>query len=83
MPKIQDRYSDDRVERDYIKKMSLRDTRAWFRRRSRMTLRIKANRSSVFTGNMGCRYYEEDVRIESQEHLEQCKERSRLNPRNG
>ena len=52
--------------------MSLRDTRTWFRRRSRMTLRIKANRSSVFTGNMGCRYCEEDIRIETQEHLEQC-----------
>ena len=59
MPKIQDRYSDDRVERDYIKRMSLRDTRIWFRRRTRMTLRIKANRSSVFTGNMGCMYCEE------------------------
>ena len=32
--KILDRYSDDRVERDYIKRMSLRDTRIWFRRRS-------------------------------------------------
>ena len=30
MPKIQDRYSDDRVERNYIKRMSLRDTRIWF-----------------------------------------------------
>ena len=52
--------------------MSLRDTRIWFCRRSRMTLRIKANRSSVFYGNMGCRYCEEDIRIENQEHLEQC-----------
>ena len=69
--KIQDRYSDDRVERDYIKRMSLRDTRIWFRRRSRMTLRIKANRSSVFTGDMGCRYCERDL-IENQEHLENC-----------
>ena len=72
MPKIQDRYSDDRKERDYIKRMSLRDTRIWFRQRSRMTLRIKANRSSAFRGNMGCRYCEEDIRIENQEHMEQC-----------
>ena len=72
MPKIEDRYSDDRKERDYIKRMSLRDTRIWFRQRSRMTLRIKANRSSAFRGNMGCRYCEEDIRIETQEHLEQC-----------
>ena len=35
-----------------------------------MTLRIKANRSSVFTGNMGCRYC--DIRMENQEQLEQC-----------
>ena len=71
-PKINDRYSDDRKERDYIKRMSLRDTRIWFRQRSRMTLRIKANRSSVFKGQMGCRYCEEDIRIETQEHLEKC-----------
>ena len=58
--KIQDRYSDDRVERDYIQRMSLRDTRIWFRRRSRMTLKIKANRSSVFTGDMGYRYCERE-----------------------
>ena len=33
-PKINDRYSDDIYERDYIKKMSLRDTQSWFRMRS-------------------------------------------------
>ena len=37
-----------------------------------MTLRIKANRSSAFRGQMGCRYCDEDVRIENQEHLEKC-----------
>ena len=47
-----DRYSDDKKERDYIKKMSLRDSRSWFRMRSSMTLRIKANRSSAFRNNM-------------------------------
>ena len=67
-PKIDDRYSDVRIEQDYILKM---DTRIWFRRRSRMTLRIKANRSSVFRGNMGCRYCETDL-TENQEHLEIC-----------
>ena len=36
-----------------------------------MTLRIKANRSSVFRGNMGCRYCETDL-TENQEHLEIC-----------
>merc|ERR1719483_768375 len=71
-PKIGDRYSEDRKERDYIQRMSLRDTRTWFRQRSRMTLRIKANRSSQFKNQMGCRYCEEDVRIEIQEHLEKC-----------
>ena len=69
--KIQDRYSDDRVEREYKKRISLRDTRIWFCRRSRMTLRIKANSSSLFTGDMGYRYCEEDL-IENQEHLEKC-----------
>ena len=47
-PKIKDRYSVDKNERNYIKKMTLRDTRSWFRMRSRITLRIKANRSSAF-----------------------------------
>ena len=28
--KIQDRFSDDREEWDYIKRMSLRDTRIWY-----------------------------------------------------
>ena len=40
-PKIKDRHSDDKNERDYIKKMALRDTWSWFRMRIRMTLRIK------------------------------------------
>ena len=52
--------------------MSLRDTRIWFRQSSLMTLRIKANMSSAFRGNMGCRYCGEDIIIENQEHLEQC-----------
>ena len=56
VPKIQDRYLDDKNERDYIKKISLRDTRSWFRMRSRMTLRIKANSSSAFRDNMECRH---------------------------
>ena len=71
-PKIGDRYTEDRKERDYIKRMSLRDTRIWFRQRSRMTVRIKANRSSQFLHQMGCRYCGEDIRVETQEHLEQC-----------
>merc|ERR1711892_1098580 len=71
-PKIGDRYSEDRKERDYIRRMSLRDTRIWFRQRSRMTVRIKANRSSQFKNQMGCRYCEEDIRVETQEHMEQC-----------
>ena len=66
-PKIGDRYTEDRKERDYIKRMSLRDTRTWFRQRSRMTVRIKANRSSQFEHHCG-----EDIRIETQEHLEKC-----------
>ena len=47
-PKIKDRHADDKNSRDYIKKMSLQDTRTWFRMRSRMIVRIKANRSSAF-----------------------------------
>ena len=64
-PKIEDRYSDDRKERDYIKRMSLSYTRIWFRQRRRMTLRIKANRYSAFRGQMGCRYCDKDIRIKT------------------
>merc|ERR1739838_652166 len=49
-----------------------RDTRIWFRQRSRMTVRVKANRSSQFKNKMGCRYCDEDIRVETQEHLEVC-----------
>ena len=63
MPKIEDRYSDDKYERDY--------TRSWFRMWSRMTLRIKANRSSMFRGNMGCRHCDTGA-DENHEHLEAC-----------
>ena len=72
MLKIIDIFSYDRVERNYIKRMLLRDNRTRFRQKSQMTLRIKASRSSVFIGNMGCRYCEEDIRIGKQEHLKQC-----------
>ena len=48
-----DKYSDDKNY--YIKKMTERDTRSWFRMRSRITLIIKANRSFTFRDNMGCR----------------------------
>ena len=69
--KIGDRYSDDRNEQDYMKGTSLRDTQIWFRMRSRMTLRIKANRSSMFRGDMGCRYCNTDLN-EYKEHQEIC-----------
>ena len=38
---------------------------------SRMTLRIKANRTSIFRGDMGCRYCKTDLN-ENQERLESC-----------
>ena len=38
-------------------KMSLSDTRSWFRMMSRMTLRIKANWSSAFRVNIEYRHY--------------------------
>ena len=53
------------------KKKALRDTQTWFRMQSRMTLRIKANRSSMFRGDMGCRHCNTDI-VENQEHLEVC-----------
>ena len=71
MRKMQDRYLDDKNERDYIKKLNLQDTRSRFRVRSRITLRIKANRSSVFREDMACRHCT-SAETESQEHIETC-----------
>ena len=47
--------------------MSLIDTRSWFR----LTLRIKANRSSAFINNMGCTHCDTGS-DETQENLELC-----------
>ena len=70
-PKIKDRYSNDRNERDYIKMMTLQDTRSWFRMRNRMTQRIKANSSSAFREDMSCRHCVMGI-TEPQNHMEKC-----------
>ena len=49
-------YSDDKNERDYIKKLYLRDNRIWFRVRSRITLKIKGKISSIFREDVTCRH---------------------------
>ena len=46
--KIQDRRIEDNVKRNYLRGLNLRDSRIWFRVRSRMTIRIKANISLLF-----------------------------------
>ena len=51
--------------------MNINDARVWFRYRSKMTVRVKANRSSEFRNNMGCRHCNTDE-VESQAHLETC-----------
>ena len=58
-PKIEN--SNYRNERDYIKRMTLRDTRSWFKMRSRMTLRE----------DMSCRHCATGI-TETQQHLEKC-----------
>ena len=40
---IADRWNDNIIERDYLRKINLRDAQAWFRFRSRMTTRIETN----------------------------------------
>ena len=49
--------------------MNIDDARVWFRYRSKMTVRVKANRSTEFRNNMGCRHCDTD-KVESQAHLE-------------
>ena len=67
--KIKDRYSEDKKKGDYKKKLNLGDTRNWFRERRRMTVRVKAKRSSAFRDDMTCIHCESDD-IESLEHME-------------
>ena len=43
----------------------------WFRYKSKMTVRVKANRTSEYSNNMGCRHCNTNE-IESQEYLENC-----------
>ena len=54
MPKIKDRWDDDILARDYMRKVNLTDTRIWFR--YSMTVRVKANTSYTFRDNMDCRH---------------------------
>ena len=66
-PKIQDRYSDEKTEQDFIKKLSLRDTKIWVR-----VIRVRSNRSSAFREDMTCRHCDSGEN-ESQQNLEKCK----------
>ena len=47
-PTVIDRWDDNRLATDYMKQVHLDDARVWFRYRSRMTVRVKANESSAF-----------------------------------
>ena len=65
--KVKDIWEDDRTKRNYLTRMNIDDARVWFRYRSKMTVRVKANRSSEFRNNMGCRQCKSDE-VESQAH---------------
>ena len=47
-------WDDDRLAKDYMRNVSLADTRIWFIYRSRVTVRVKTNRSSAFRDNVDC-----------------------------
>ena len=49
-------WDDDRLAKDYMRNVSLADTRIWFIYRSRVTVRVKTNRSSAFRDNVDCRH---------------------------
>ena len=57
LPKNIDRWDDDRLATDYMRKINLRNSKIWFRYRSRITVKVKANSSSAFTYNMECRHF--------------------------
>ena len=54
------------MKRNYHTRMNINNTRVWFRYRSKMTIRDKANISSEFRNDMGCN----SDKIESQDPLE-------------
>ena len=63
-----DRLNNDRKMRNYLRQVNIEEARVWFRYRSRMTVRIKANIYSEFRNNMGCKHCYMDL-VEFQEHL--------------
>ena len=50
-PIVMGRWDYVRQSRDYTKQVNLYDTLVWVRYRSRMKVRVKANRSSAFRKN--------------------------------
>ena len=44
------------MKRNYHTRMNINNAKVWFRYRSKMTIRDKANISSEFRNDMGCRH---------------------------
>ena len=54
----------------YLTIMNIDDARVWFRYKSKMTGRVKENRSSEYRDNMGCNHSNCNTNeIESQGHF--------------
>ena len=71
--KVRDIWDENkRDKRNYLERMNIDDARVWFRYRSKMTIRVKGNRTSAFRDNMDCRHCDTKEE-ETQEHLEVCK----------
>ena len=56
-PKVADKWNDNRRTRNYLAQINIDDARVWIRYRSKMTVGIKANRSSDYRNNIGCRHW--------------------------
>ena len=65
---VKDIWKDNRRKINYLLQMNIDDARVWFGYRSKMTVRVKANRSSEYRNNIGRRHCNTN-KIESQEHL--------------
>ena len=73
--KVADRVSDNSSDNKYLDRMGLTHSRIWIRYRGRAIRGVKANCKRSWANNLECRFCTENI-LETQEHLEECRELS-------
>ena len=68
--KVEDRWTANPMDNNYMRYMSLPNSRIWMRYRVRSMAGVKVNNKRSFT-DLSCRFCRDNTQ-ESQEHLEEC-----------